>query len=93
MKNIIRTIAAAGLLAAATAQASEPPVRVNTAGLPSHMKLQVEAAAQQGQTALRHYLQRTRMLGYQLRIEDVVAESELAGTLAKAPKASPRKVA
>ena len=93
MKNVIRILAAAALLAAASAQAAESPVRVRTDGMPSHMRLQVEAAAQQGPTALRQYLQRTRMLGYNLRVEEVVVEADLAGVLAKTPKPSPRKLA
>jgi opacity protein-like surface antigen len=95
MKNPLTPIlAAAALLAAGSAAAGEQPVRVKTDGLPTHMRLQVEAAAQQGPTALRHYLQRTRMIGYNLRLDEVVAESELGGTLAKSsPQPKARKVA
>ena len=95
MKNTIaRTLVAAAALAAGSAIATEQPVRVKTDGLPSHMRLQVEAAAQQGPTALRHYLQRTRMIGYNLRVEDVVVDADLVGVMAKsAPqKKSPEKV-
>lgn len=95
MKNtLIRTLVAAAALAAGSAYANEQPVRVRTDGLPTHMKQQVQAAAQQGPTALRQYLQRTRMIGYNLRIEEVVADADLAGVARATPNAkSPEKVA
>ena len=95
MKNTLtRTLVAAAALAAGTTFANEQPVRVKTDGLPTHMKLQVQAAAQQGPTALRQYLQRTRMLGYNLRVEEVVADADLVGVMAKSPpQPTPEKVA
>ena len=97
MKNpLIRIVAAAAVMAAGSAVAGEQPVRVSTDGLPTHMKQRVEAAARQGPTALRQYLQRTRMIGYNLRLEEVVADSELSGVLAKsspAPRAQEKVAA
>lgn len=93
MKNILtRTLIAAAALAAGSAVATEQPVRVKTDGLPSHMRLQIQAAAQQGPTALRHYLQRTRMIGYNLRVEDVVVDADLVGVMAKgSPQPQPKQ--
>jgi hypothetical protein len=95
MKNtLIRTLVAAAALAAGSAYANEQPVRVKTDGLPIHMKQQVQAAAQQGPTALRQYLQRTRMIGYNLRLEEVVADADLVGVMAKSsPQPKQEKVA
>lgn len=92
MKNVItRGLLAAATLCVASVAMAEQPVRVRTDGLPTHMKQQVEAAAQQGPTALRQYLQRTRMVGYNLRIEEVAADVDVVGMVAKAPHAQPAK--
>ena len=94
MKNkLTRTLFAAAALAAGSALATEQPVRVRTDGLPTHMRQQVEAAAQQGPTALRQYLQRTRMLGYQLRVEEVVVGHDLVGVAKGSPAEKPAKLA
>ena len=96
MKNtLIRTLVAAAALAAGSAHANEQAVRVKTDGLPTHMKQQVEAAAQQGPTALRQYLQRTRMIGYNLRVEEVVVDADLVGVVARhsPQRKSPEKLA
>jgi len=94
-KSITRGLLAAATLCVAGVAAAEQPVRVRTDGLPTHMRLQVEAAAQQGPTALRQYLQRTRMVGYNLRIEEVARDTDIVGYAAKAgePQAPKQKLA
>ena len=87
MKTTTRSLfLAAGCVMAGSAFA-EPAVQVRTEGLPTHMKQQVQAAAQQGPTALRQYLQRTRMVGYNLRMEEVVTNADLVGVQSKSPEA------
>jgi hypothetical protein len=88
--NLLRTFLATGALAASGIALAEPPVRVHTEGLPMHMRVQVEAAAQQGATSLRQYLQRTRMLGYNLRVEEVAVDSDLVGVAKQAVAKSPK---
>ena len=90
-KSITRGLLAAATLCVAGAALAEQPVRVRTDGLPTHMRLQVEAAAQQGPTALRQYLQRTRMVGYNLRLEEVAVDTDIVGLVAKAREAQPAK--
>ena len=55
----------------ALAQVSEPPVRVNTAGMPDYLRARIEAKAREGKTTLIRYLHRTRMI-HGLRLEDVL---------------------
>ena len=81
-KSLTRGLCVAALCVAGVA-AAEQPVRVRTDGLPTHMRLRVEAVAQQGPTALRQYLQRTRMVGYNLRIEEVAVDTDIVGYVAK----------
>ena len=90
-------LSAATLALSGTVLAQEP-VRVKTDGLPTHMRERIEAAAQQGPVALRQYLQRTRMVGYNLRLEEVVADADIVGVAARSQPAvvvlsKPRKVA
>ena len=84
--NLTRTLLAAATLAVAGSALAEQPVRVRTDGLPTHMRERIEAAAQEGPTALRQYLQRTRMVGYNLRMEEVVAGADIVGLAAKSPQ-------
>ena len=64
--NIKRTssaIALAALVFAGNALAKpEPPVTVDTSGLPPHVAKRVEEKARLGMTQLRLYMQRTRMI-------------------------------
>jgi hypothetical protein len=86
MKTIVtRSLLAAATLALAGTALADQPVRVRTDGLPTHMRDRIEAAAQQGPVALRQYLERTRMMGYQLRMEEVAANVDLVGVVAKSP--------
>jgi hypothetical protein len=61
MKWIITAVA---LAASGTAWAQEPeaPVSVNVEGLPAHVAKQVKEKAAQGPTALRRYINNTRMV-------------------------------
>ena len=68
-------IAAASRVVAtsAVAQEAEKPVRVKTDGMPEYLKVRIEAAAQQGPTALRRYLDSTRHI-HNIRMESIVKE-------------------
>ena len=57
------------------AQEAERPVAVKTEGMPAHVRSRVEDRAQQGQTAVIQYLNRTRSV-HQLRPEDVIKQRE-----------------
>ena len=92
MKNIARILLAGTTLALSATALADAPVGIKTEGLPTHMRQQLEAAAQPGPAALRQYLQRTRMVGYTLRIEEVARDTDIVGTTAKAAPASPAKV-
>ena len=76
-------VAAAALVVAgsALAQAAQP-VRIKTEGLPNHVRERLEAKAQEGPEALIQYVNRTRMLGYQVRVEEIVLKPEEAAAVA-----------
>ncbi len=59
--------------AGAGARETEPPVKVNTDGLPAHVRVQIEAKAREGQTAVIRYLYRTRNV-HNLRPENVIRQ-------------------
>jgi hypothetical protein len=72
--NIARTLIAAAALAVAApvyAQEAEPPVAVKTDGLPPQLQMRLQEKAQQGQTAVIQYINRTRNV-HNLRAEDVI---------------------
>jgi hypothetical protein len=72
------------------AQEGERPVAVKTDGMPAHVRSRVEERAQQGQTSVIRYLNRTRSV-HQLRPEDVIKQKEIT---VEAKKGSiPKKVA
>ena len=91
MKNTVRILLAGTTLALSATALADAPVRIKTEGLPTHMRAQLEAAAQQGPVALRQYLQRTRMVGYNLRIEEVARDTDIVGITAKAEPVAPAK--
>jgi hypothetical protein len=84
-------LAAAALVAsqAGFAQQREQPVKVYVDGLPSHVAEQVKKHAEEGETALKKYLERTRTL-HRLTWDDVtqprVQPVSDTGGLAKEPK-------
>lgn len=84
-KTTPRSLLAVATLAVAGSAFAEPPVRVRTDGLPTHMRERIESVAQQGPTALRQYLQRARMVGYNLRLEDVAAHTDIVGVAERSP--------
>lgn len=57
---------------AGSAFAQDAPVRIDTAGLPTNVAARLQAKAQEGSTALIQYVNRTRMLGYQVRVDEIV---------------------
>jgi len=69
---------------AAAAEEPEAPVRVNVEGLPSHVRERILDKAQQGATALIHYLHRTEAV-HQLRPQFVIRQPEPAA-MATAPE-------
>lgn len=77
-------LAAAALVVAgsALAQEAERPVQIRTDGLPSHLAERLQAKAQEGPTALIQYVNRTRMMGHQVRVEEIVLKADEAATLA-----------
>lgn len=86
MNAATRWLAAAALCipAPVVAQFVEEPVAVRTEGLPTHLRLRVEEKAQEGATALIHYVNRTRMMGWQLRVEEIVAAGDAVRTASRA---------
>jgi hypothetical protein len=92
-KLIKRLIAAAALAVAGSvgAQEAEKPVPIRTDGLPSHVRARLEAKAQEGSAALIQYVNRTRMMGHQVRVEDIVEPSK--GTFAAQKERKEPKVA
>ena len=72
-------LAAAALVVAGTAAAQiEAPVQVKTdvPWVPAHMRAPLEAKALEGPTALMRYVNRTRTMGYPVRVEDIVVTPE-----------------
>ena len=72
--NISRTIIIAVALAVAgsvCAQEAEPPVPVKTDGMSPQLAGRLQEKAQQGQTAVIQYVNRTRAI-HNLRAEDVI---------------------
>ena len=70
------------LAAATSAIAADPPVAVDTRGLPQYVAKQVRAEAAKGVVPLRQYLDRTYPL-HQLRVDMVLAKEEPAAQFAK----------
>ena len=71
--NTVRSILAAGILAASTtllAQPAEQPVKVYVDHLPANVAEQVRKHAAEGETSLKRYLVRTHSI-HRLRWEDV----------------------
>jgi len=60
----------------ATAYASEPPVKVNTAHLQPALAMEVERHAAQGMTSLKRYLEATRKQ-HGLALEDVTRPDDM----------------
>jgi len=54
--------------------AAEPPVRIRTEGLPAHVAERLHEKARLGMTELVHYVNRTRMMGHQVRLADLLAD-------------------
>lgn len=82
--------AAAALSIVAPVLAEERPVRIKTDGMPSYLRERLQAKAQEGPTALIQYVNRTRMMGYQIRVEDIVvphATVAAASASTEAPRA------
>jgi hypothetical protein len=69
--NRLHVAAISVAVTSSMAQASEPAVAVNTAGMPDYLRARVEAKAQQGVTELRRYLDSTKHI-HGLRVEFVV---------------------
>jgi hypothetical protein len=76
-RHLIAAAAALVLAGSVAAQEAEKPVAVKVDGLPSQIRTQIQDKARQGPTPLIQYLNRTRMMGYQLRVEDVVQPQDL----------------
>jgi hypothetical protein len=85
--RIILTAASIIVAGSVAAQQPEAPVRITTEGLPTHMRDRLEQKAQEGPTALIRYVNRTRMMGYQIRVEDIVVTPEDLARMAAAAKA------
>ena len=74
MRRLPVAVAAAALLFAGQAVArTDSPVPVNLKGLAPHVAKRVAEKAREGSTALRRYLERTRMI-HGLHWSDVVRE-------------------
>lgn len=80
MKRIALPLAA--LLATGSAFAADPPVAVDTRGMPEYLAKQVRAEAAKGVVPLRQYLDRTYPV-HQLRIDTVIARDEGASRFAR----------
>ena len=81
MKRFALPLAVA-LTASPIAFAAEPPVAVDTRGLPQYVAKQVEAEAAKGVVPLRRYLERTYPV-HQLRVDMVLAREEGPAQFAK----------
>ena len=77
MKRTALPLAALLATAASSVLAADPPVTVDTRGLPHYLAKQVEAEAAKGVTPLRRYLERTYPV-HQLRVDRVLAKEEPA---------------
>ena len=72
--NRLHVAAISVAVTSSVAQASEPPVAVNTAGMPDYLRARIEEKARQGVTELRRYLDSTKHI-HGLRVE-LVAKSK-----------------
>jgi len=74
----------------ATADASEPPVKVNVAHLQPAVAMEVEKHAAQGMTSLKRYLEATRKQNG-LALEDVTRPQDMRNTAEITPPAKDYK--
>ena len=79
MKKLILVVVAFAAANAAAQAATEPPVPVKLTHLtlPQEARQRVQAKAEQGITALTHYLELTRTV-YQLRLMDIVVGLDMS---------------
>jgi hypothetical protein len=77
MKRLVLPLAAMLAAGAATSFAGEPPVAVDTRGMPQYLARQIQAEAARGIVPLRQYLARSYPV-HQLRVDMVLAREEPA---------------
>jgi len=73
MKKLLLVLALAGA-APSLAQPAEPPVRIRTEGLPAHVAQRLHEKARLGMTELVRYIHRTRMMGHQVSVSELLAD-------------------
>jgi len=79
MKNLFLAVVAFAATQAAAQAVAEPPVpvRLSHLTLPTDARERIQAKADQGVTALVHYLELTRAV-YQLRLMDIVVGLDMS---------------
>ena len=85
MRTLLLVMALAGV-APSFAQSHEPPVRIRTEGLPAHVAASLQEKARLGMTELVQYVNRTRMMGHQVNLAELLADDPPPRRMRRVPR-------